>query len=191
VTGEDRRQALHFAMTAFALALRWLEPWQAWALAGAAIVVNWLLLPALGWDKGVRREDGPFADGVKLYPVAVLAVLLLFPSRPQVAAAAGWGVMGVGDAASNVVGRRLGRPGFLGRSDRSLAGSVAFLLTAWPAALGLAMFVGGWSAASAWLPALTAAAAGMAAEFATIPRRLDDNLTVALAGAAAFHFASA
>src|SRR5262249_2999739 len=51
VTGEDRRQAIHFAMTGFALALRWLEPWQAYAMAGAAIVLNWILLPALGWDR--------------------------------------------------------------------------------------------------------------------------------------------
>ena len=38
------------------------------------------------------------------------------------------------DALSNLVGRRWGRPPFLGRPDRSLVGSVAFLLTAWPAA---------------------------------------------------------
>lgn len=190
MTSEDRRQALHLGVTAFALTLRWLEPWQAWTLAGAAVGVNWLLLPALGWDRDLRREGSPFADGVKLYPIAVLAVLLLFPSPPQVAAAAAWGVMGVGDAASNVVGRRLGRGGFLGRGDRSFAGSLAFILTAWPAALGFAMFVGRLDAASVWLPALAAAGAGAAAEFASIPRRLDDNLPIALAAGAAFHLAS-
>ena len=183
MTGEDRRQALHFAMTGFALALRWLEPWQAYSMAGAAIVVNWALLPALGWDRAIRREGGPFADGVKLYPVAVLAVLVLFPMH---VAAAGWGVMGVGDAASNVIGRRLGKPGFLGRADRSFAGTLAFVVTAAPAALGLATWVGRSDAASMWLPALAAAAAGAAVELVPLPRRLDDNVPIALAAAAAF-----
>jgi dolichol kinase len=187
VTGEDRRQALHFAMTGFAVALRWLEPWQAYAMAGAAIVLNWAVLPALGWDKGLRREGGPFADGVKLYPVAVLAALLLFPMH---AAAAAWGVMGVGDAAANVIGRRFGTPGFVGRADRSWIGSVTFFVTAWPAAWALASFVGRPPIADTWLPALAAAAAGTVAELVPLPRRLDDNLPIVLAAGAAYYFAA-
>jgi dolichol kinase len=183
VTGEDRRQALHFAMTGFALALRWLEPWQAYAMAGAAIAVNWGLLPALHWDRGVRREGGPFVEGVKMYPIAVLVVLLAFPVH---VAAAAWGVMGVGDCVSNVVGRRFGTPGFLGRGDRSWIGSLAFLVTAWPAAWALASFVGHHAIADTWAPALAAAAAGAAAELVPLPRRLDDNLPIAVAAAAAF-----
>jgi dolichol kinase len=186
VTGEDRRQAIHFAMTGFAVALRWLEPWQAYAMAGAAIVLNWALLPAFGWDRSIRRADGPFADGVKLYPVAVLAVLLLFPMN---AAAAAWGVMGVGDAVSNVVGRRFGTPGFVGRADRSWVGTLAFVVTAWPAAWALASFVGRMPIADTWRAALAAAVAGAAAELVPLPKRLDDNLPIALAAAAAFRLA--
>ena len=187
MNGENRRQILHFAMTGFAIALRWLEPWQACAMAGAAIAVNWLLLPALGWDRSIRRENGPFADGVKLYPLAVLAVLLLFPLP---AAAAAWGVMGVGDSASNLVGRRFGTPGFLGRHDRSFLGSLAFLVTAWPAAWALATFAGRIANADAWRPALAAAAAGTATEFLPLPRWLDDNLPIALVSGTAFFLAS-
>jgi dolichol kinase len=183
VKSEDRRQALHFAMTGFAVALRWLEPWQAYAMAGAAIAVNWGLLPAIGWDRGIRRDGGPFVDGVKMYPVAVLVALLAFPLH---VAAAAWGVMGVGDAASNVVGRRVGTPGFVGRSDRSLLGTLAFVVTAWPAAWALASFVGSRAIADTWLPALAAAAAGAAMELVPLPRRLDDNLPNALAAAAAY-----
>ena len=186
MTGEDRRQALHFAMTGFAVALRWLEPWQAYALAGAAIAVNWGLLPALGWDRGVRREGGPFVDGVKMYPIAVLVVLIAFPMH---VAAAAWGVLGVGDSMSNVVGRRVGTPGFVGRADRSFVGTLAFVVTAWPAAWALASFVGRLPIADAWLPALAAAAAGAAMELVPLPRRIDDNLPIALAAAAAFYFA--
>lgn len=183
MTGENRRQFLHLAMTGFAVALRWLEPWQAYALAGTAIAVNWVLLPALGWDRGIRRDGGPFVDGVKMYPVAVLAVLLAFPMD---VAAAAWAVLGVGDAMSNLVGRNFGTPGFLGRADRSFLGTFAFVVTAWPAAWALAAFVGERAPGATWLPALAAAGAGAAVELVPLPRRLDDNLPIALAAAAAF-----
>jgi dolichol kinase len=187
VKGEDRRQVLHFAMTGFALALRWLSPGQALAMAGAAIVFNWIVMPALGWDKNLRREGAPFVDGMKLYPVAVLALLVLFPLP---VAAAAWAVMGVGDAASNLVGRHFGKPGFLGRADRSFLGTFAFLVTAWPAAWALSAFVGQRGQGETWLPALCAAAAGAAVELVPLPRRLDDNLPIALAAGAACFFAS-
>jgi dolichol kinase len=188
MTNEGRRQLLHVSMTAFALLLPWLAKWPvaAPALAGVAVLVNWLLLPALGWDKGLRREGGPFVDGVKLYPVAVLAVLLLFPTKPQAAAAAAWGVMGVGDAASNVIGRRFGRPGFVGRADRSLVGTAAFVVFGFLAAWGLATWVGA-PAETSWKPALAAAVAGAVAELVTPAKLLDDNLPIALAAGAAFH----
>jgi dolichol kinase len=187
---EDRRQLVHFSMTGFALLLRWLDPWQAWTLAGAAIVFNWIVMPLLGWDRGLRRADSPFVDGAKLYPVAVLAVLLLFPTRPQVVAAAAWAVMGVGDAASNVIGRRFGRPGFLGRADRSWLGTFAFIACAWPAAWAIASFVARSSATVTWGPALAAAVAGAAAELVPLPRRFDDNVPIALAAAGAFALVS-
>lgn len=183
MTTEARRKALHLAMTSFAIALRWLEPWQALALAGAAIVLNWGLMPALGWDRGIRREEAPFVDGVKTYPVAVLLALLLFPLP---AAAAAWAVMGVGDACAGLVGRRFGRPGFLGRPDRSGLGTFAFVVTAWPAAWALAQFAGRLPMDAAWLPALAAAGAGAAAEFLPLRRVLDDNLPIALAAGLAF-----
>ena len=121
LAAEDRRKFVHLLMTAFVVALRWLTPEQAWACAGAAILLNWVLLPLLGVD--LRRKGDPFVDGVKLYPVAVLLVLVLFGNY---VGAAAWAVLGVGDAASNVLGRRFGRTPFLGRSDRSLAGTGAF-----------------------------------------------------------------
>lgn len=185
MTGENRRQFLHLAMTGFAMALRWLEPWQALVMAGAAIALNWIVLPALGWDRGIRRAGGPFVDGVKMYPVAVLGVLLAFPMP---VAAAAWAVLGVGDSMSNLVGRSFGTPGFLGRQDRSFLGTFAFVVTAWPAAWALAAFVGERAPGTTWLPALAAAVAGAAVELVPLPRRVDDNLPIALAAAAAFFF---
>jgi len=174
---EDRRQVLHLAMTGIALTLRWLTPGQAAALAGAAIVLNWVVLPCLGRD--LRRPGGPFVDGVKLYPVAILLLVLTLPPS---SAAAAWGVLGVGDSASNLVGRRIGRPPFLGRDDRSLAGTAAFVLFGGAAALLLRSFVAERAPDLHDVSvAFAAAAAGALAEF--IPRRLrlDDNLPIAVA----------
>lgn len=188
-SNEDRRQFLHASMTAFALLLRWLTPWQAAALAGTAVVFNWAVLPRTELGRGLRREGGPFVDGVKLYPVAILAVVLLFRDNPVAAAA--WGVLGIGDAASNLVGRRLGRPPFLGRSDRSAAGSIAFVLTGFPAAAALHAWAAPGATATVGAgggPLLASAAAAVAGATAELlmPRGWDDNVAIALAAAGAF-----
>ena len=180
-------------MTGWVVALRWLTPLQAQGLAGAAVLLNWVILPATGLDRRIRREGSPFVDGVKLYPVAVLLALLLFDIR---AAAAAWAVLGVGDSLSNLLGRQFGRPPFLGRTDRSAAGSAAFLLTAWPAAWAAALWVGAGhdglegDPGRLALAALAAAAAGTVAELVPLPRGIDDNLPIALAAGAAFVLAA-
>ncbi len=193
---EDRRQLVHVTMTLFVVPLPWLGetvplPWLriTWALvmAGAAVLVAWVVLPLSGWGDGLRRAGDPFLDGVKLYPVAVLLCLAIFD--PHVAAAA-WAVMGLGDAASNLVGRRLGRPPFLGRRDRSLVGTLAFIVVAAPAATAAAYWVAPTDRADLWLPALAAAVAGALAELVPMPWRMDDNLPIALAAGAAFYVAS-
>ena len=203
---EDRRQIVHLAMTGFAVALRWLSPGQAAACAGVAVVLNWVVLPALAAQPGdppeparcptksssasghsaearhpLRRVGEPFVDGVRMYPIAVLGLVLLLPLP---LAAAAWGVLGVGDAVSNLAGRRWGRPGFLGRPDRSLVGSLAFVVTAAPAAMLLMAVVGPDTPPSPLL-ALCAALAGAAAEFTPRSRWLDDNLPIAAAAGAA------
>jgi dolichol kinase len=183
VTREDRRQLIHFATTALALTLPWLPQWAAYAACGAAIAMWWIALPLLHRDLGLARDGEPFVNGLRMYPVAVLLVLVLFP-RP--AAVAGWAAMGVGDAASNVLGRRFGRPGFLGRADRSLVGTLAFVATAWPAAWALATWVDPSHASAPWAAALAAAGAGAAVELLPLQRFVDDNLPIALAAAAAY-----
>ncbi len=181
---EDLRQWTHLAMTGFALTLRWLTPDQAAGLAIAAIVLNWVVLPLIGRD--LRRPGEPFIDGVKLYPVAVL-VLVIFLPLPSAAAA--WGVLGVGDAASNLVGRRFGRPPFLGRTDRSFAGTAAFVLSGGCAATLIGGFVANQTPdAHASAASFAAAAAGALAEFTPRRRWLDDNLPIAIAAGAVLYF---
>ena len=88
---------------------------------------------------------------------------------------------------SNVIGRRFGRRGFVRRHDRSAAGSVAFVVTAIPAALGAYLFV----ASEPVNLALAASAAGIAGLTGAIvellvPPGLDDNLAIAITSGAAF-----
>ncbi len=180
---EDRRQFVHLAITGLALALRFLTPREAAVCAAAGIVLNWLVLPRLGW--GLQRAGGPVVDGVRTYPVAVLGLVLALPLP---LAAAAWGVLGVGDAASNLAGRRWGRPPLLGRSDRSLLGSLAFVACGTPAALGLWVFVGAAAPDGRMaLAACAAAVAGAGAEFTPRALRLDDNVPIAAAAGLALH----
>lgn len=181
---EDRRQLVHASMTLFALALRWLTCEQAMALGGAAVALNWIVLPLTGLDRGLRREGAPWIDGVKLYPVAVL--LLLVFVQPLPAAAAAWAVMGIGDAASNVIGRRLGRPPFLGRRDRSLAGTAAFVVCAFPAAAAAHGWVAYAMPGQEVLVAVAAATVAGAAAELLVPRGWDDNVAIAIAAGGAF-----
>lgn len=183
---ETHRQLIHAGMALWIVVLRWLTPAEAVAVAAAAIVLNWVVLPLTGLDRRMRREGEPFVTGVKLYPVAVCAALLLFPYP---LAALAWAVLGIGDAASNVIGRRFGSGPFLGRTDRSLAGTLGFVATAAPAALAAAAWVdvpGTYDLMAQLLPAsLVAALAGAAMEYVRWPRPLDDNLPIALAAGGA------
>ncbi len=177
---EDRRQFVHAGMTLFALTLRWLTPLQAAVCAAAAIGLNWLILPRFsGAPAGERRG---FGDGVRIYPIAVLLLIVVLPA-PRAAAA--WGVLGIGDAASNLIGRRLSGPRLLGRPDRSLGGTIAFVLLGGAAAAGLWAFVGERALdADVVIASFAAAAAGALAELLWRPKWLDDNLPIAAAAGA-------
>ena len=186
---EDRRKAVHLAMTLFALLLRWLDLWAAAACAGAAILLNWVIMPLLGTDRSLLRDGERFVSGVKLYPVGVLLIILLFP-RPV--AAAGWAALGVVDWASNVIGRRLGRRKLPWNAAKSWAGSAAFVLVGFPAIAFLLWFAwpnGYTSPADPLRIAAAAAAAAVAGALVeTVPFHwADDNITVPLvASLAAF-----
>jgi dolichol kinase len=188
VKDEDGRQLVHAGVALFVIPLRWLTPPQAVAMATAAVALNWVVLPATGLDRRLRREGAPWIDGIKLYPVAVLAAILLFGKETGAAA---WAVLGVGDAASNVIGRRWGHPPFLGRDDRSLVGTLAFVATAFPAALAAHVWVaGGAGSPGVAMPTVALAAAAAAVTGAVVelvtPRRFDDNLPICVAAAAVF-----
>ena len=77
--------------------------WRAVALA-----FNALVLPRIGGRRLYRPVDHArgFPLGILLYPLAVLLLILAFPSRLDIAAAA-WGILAFGDGAATLVGTAL------------------------------------------------------------------------------------
>jgi uncharacterized protein (TIGR00297 family) len=195
---------VHIGSGLFALLLRFMTWWQGAALAAFALLFNLLLLPRLGGRRLYRPVDEArgFPLGILLYPLAVLLLILTFPTRPDIAAAA-WAVLAFGDGAATLVGRwsqsgsgGLGRSGGSGRSGRpggsggfslpwnrekTLAGTLAFVVIGGAAAVAVAA----WTRpavvplpAWAWVAFAPLTAAIATALVETLPVRLDDNISV-------------
>lgn len=177
---EGPRRAVHMAVGLLAFLLRYLSPAQAALLAASALLFNRLVLPRLAPRLFRPGELGaPWKSGILLYPVAVLALVLLFHGRMEVAAAA-WGILAGGDGAAGLVGTRFGRRRLAWNSVKTVEGSAGFLagalLYGWPLLVWM-----GVSPARAFLVALPASL--FAAFIESLPWRLDDNLTVPILAA--------
>jgi len=180
-TSEDGRQIVHVAMGGLALLLRYLTPWQATIIAGGAVAFNLYALPRLAgmlYRPGeVRRR---ILSGIVLYPIAVLLLILVFPDRRDIVASA-WGVLAFGDGMATLAGRHLASPRIPWNPEKSVAGSVAFVLFGGAAGSLLCWWCRStvippsywWF--SVWMPWIAAIAA---AAVETIPIRLNDNLSV-------------
>lgn len=187
---ELARQIVHMGVGLGTVLLAWLSWPQAAACAAAAVVFNRVLLPRVAGGVLFRpdeRPDGPPA-GILLYPVSVLALILLFRERLDLAAAA-WAILAFGDGAATLVGRTHGRHGrrWPWNPAKSLAGSAAFVLVAGPASVAAMLWVGHHLAVPPplWLAVAAPLAGTIMAMFAeTLPVRLDDNVTVPAAAAA-------
>jgi len=107
---EQRRQWVHIGSGSCALLLRFLTWRQAAAFAAAAFLFNLLVLPRIGGRSMYRPADHArgFPLGILLYPLSVLALIVVFPSRLDIAAAA-WGILAFGDGAATLVGRYVRR----------------------------------------------------------------------------------
>ncbi len=192
---EDRRQVVHIAMGGWALLLRWISWPQAIALAVAALLFNWLVLPRIGGRSLYREADHArgYPMGILLYPCVVLLLILIFHARLDIAAAV-WGVLAAGDGAATIVGRRLPRARLPWNVEKTMAGTAAFVVFGTIASA----LLGWWVSARIGTPTILDTLApwlGMAfiATFAaalveTIPVRLDDNVSVS--ATAAFVFAA-
>lgn len=196
ITVETRRQLVHLGVLVFALPVPLVGPVWATVLCGAAVLFNWVVLPLTGQDRLFRREGERFLNGVRVYPVAVLMLVVFFPLT---IAQGAWACLAVGDCFSNLFGRRFGRVKLPWNRRKSWAGTVGFAATAFPGALLLMLYsercapgaalLEPWRGAAdlggAGVVLLLAAVGALAgAVLESLPTRLDDNLTVSLGTAA-------
>ena len=209
MTAESARQWVHIGSGLFALLLRFLTWWQASALAVTALVFNALVLPRIGGRRLYRPIDAArgFPLGILLYPLSVLILILAFPERLDIVAAA-WGVLAFGDGFATLVGRAWNakaRPSLEGtpmsfgpasakaakttlpwNGEKTIAGTTAFFVFGSVAGVALAC----WTRSSvtprpplmfSLVAPMVAAAVGALVE--TIPVRLDDNISVPFSSA--------
>ena len=95
--GELMRKAVHISMGGFALLFRWITPGQAAILALVALLFNLFVLHRLTRRTLLRKDEhaSGFSLGIALYPAAVLAVIVVFRERMELAAAV-WGLLAFG-----------------------------------------------------------------------------------------------
>ena len=93
----------------------------------AALVFNLFLLPRLRVNlyRPGDRERG--VHGIIWYPLAVLLLLVTFPRRPDIVAAA-WGILAIGDGVATLAGRAIGGPRWPWNREKTLSGSAAFAI---------------------------------------------------------------
>ena len=184
-TSENRRQAVHVLVGAGALLLRWLTWWQAALAAAAAALFNVYLLPRL--LPGVFRPgdlDRPMRSGIVIYPLAVLALVLCFPDRLEIAAAA-WAILAAGDGCATIAGRAAGSTPLPWNRQKSVAGLIAFIVCGSVAGVAAAYWVASDRGVTPmwWIIAAPCAAAVVAGFVETTPIRLNDNVSVPAAAA--------
>jgi len=140
--GELARRIVHVSCVAFALLLRWLTWPEAALVALAAFLFNWQVLPRV-FGRGMWRSADVargYPVGILAYPLAVLALILFFRDRLWMAAA-GWGILAVGDGMAGLVGQLAGGPRLAWNPRKGWAGLVAFVVFGTVAAAFLSAWV--------------------------------------------------
>jgi uncharacterized protein (TIGR00297 family) len=175
---EAARQIVHISMGGFALLLRWLTWPQALALAGGALAFNVFVLPRVAARLYRPGDRARSLHGIVYYPLSVLILLLLFPARLDIVAAA-WGILAAGDGIATLAGRAIGGPRWPWCPDKTVAGTIAFFAAGTAAGIALALWCRPETVPAAFAIVAVPIAALTAALVETIPIRLDDNLSVA------------
>lgn len=186
---EDTRQLVHIGFGACALLLRWLTWFEATMLASMAVAFNIFALHRLGGARLFRSDEhGRYRvkSGIVLYPASIVGLLLLLSERPDIVAGA-WGVLAAGDGAATLVGHRFPVRALPWNRDKSVGGTLAFVVFGSAAAAALLWWCRDITIPpSFWWYPLVAGVLGTlaAAAVETVPISLDDNLSVAGSAAA-------
>lgn len=212
LAGELARKGVHVAMGGFAFVLRYLTWWQAAIFAVVALAFNLGVLHRLTGGLLLRQGEKSrgFSWGIALYPAVVLAAVIVFHDRLELAAAT-WALLAFGDGMATVAGKLLRGPELPWNPAKSWAGLVAFVLygTAGAAAVipwtqravltgnraasdvgGSFLDVGDGGVAFGLLVGGCFVAALAAALAESAETGIDDNILVPLVGGAALYVAT-
>lgn len=188
---ETARQIVHVAMAGFALLLRVFTWPQAAALALGALIFNYFLLGRVAPSIVRPAELRSTHAGIVFYPLSILVLILSFPDRLDIVAAA-WGILAFGDGMATLAGSNRGGRALPWNPKKTWAGLVAFIACGAPAAVGLSLWVAPAVPSAPGVAMLiwgSIAAAVVAALAETLPIELDDNVTVPATAAATLWFA--
>lgn len=176
---EGWRRVVHLACGAPAFLLRDFPVWLVASVAAFLLFGYWITV-VLRMQLPIMRAGERWVSGAVTYWLGVFGALAVLPPE---AAAVGWVVLAVGDPMAAWMGQRF--PMRMLRRERSLGGSLAFVLLAALAASTVALFWHGPHIMPAYLPAVFAAAlAGGIVEF--ICMRWDDNLFIPVIAGGAY-----
>ncbi|HJW93041.1 MAG TPA: DUF92 domain-containing protein, partial [Thermoanaerobaculia bacterium] len=174
-TNETLRKSIHIAVGLGAIALKYLT-WQECAvIAFLATLSNWFLLHRLV-GRGVARHERGWDWGIVLYPFCVLLLILVFQDE-SVFIAIPWTVLAFGDGFATLIGKRFPIRPLPWNSEKSLGGTIAFVLIGSAAAYATAVFFHYDNIVVAL------AAAVVAAIVESLPLHINDNITVPFASA--------
>ena len=171
-------------MLGFAFLLPFLTWPQAAGAAILALLFNLFILPRLQVDLAKRPAGlgvSPAAGvwtGIVLYPLSVLALILLFRHSMYVVAAV-WAIMALGDGMASVAGEAIGGPALPFNPTKTWAGFCGFVLAGTAGAYVLTRWVNpSLDIHKALMVCAATALVGALVE--SLPIRLDDNVTVPL-----------
>lgn len=178
---EPLRKLVHMAFGLMAISLKWLTAPQAAAVALAAFVFNILILPRIGGRliaRSVRGHD----RGILYYPLAVLALILVFHDQLHIAGTV-WVILAFGDGAATLLGRAVAGRRLPWNSEKSWAGLFGFIEVAILPAYAISLFL---HVEPTPIPrfaiiAITVVACAIVESLVT---NIDDNITVPVTGAA-------
>jgi uncharacterized protein (TIGR00297 family) len=175
------RKIVHISMLAFAFLLPILTWVQAAGCAVLALLFNLFLLPRLAVDlrKSPRQDiaEGTWT-GIILYPLSVLALILLYRHHLHIAAAA-WAIMALGDGMASISGEALRGPALPWNRHKTCTGFAGFIVAGTVGAFVLTRWVAPTIPADkVWMVSGAAAVVGALVE--SVPIRLDDNVSVPL-----------
>ena len=124
------RKIVHISMLSFAFLLPYLTWTQAAGCALLALLFNVVVLPRLGADLSKDPTGASGAGvwtGIVIYPVSVLALILLYRHDLHIVAAT-WAIMALGDGMAGVAGGALRGPALPWNRDKTWSGLLGFII---------------------------------------------------------------